>query len=52
MGSVDREWLTDRLVALARHVTRADAAGVRATLAEMHSWSTQEAAPSRALVAS
>ena len=33
---VDPEWLQARVAALARHVDRASAAGVRATLAEFH----------------
>lgn len=51
MSPVDCDWLADRLAALARQVERADAAGVRATLADMHSSSMQEAAPPTELVA-
>lgn len=48
---VDQAWLNDRLAVLARHVRHADAVGVRATLAEMHSSLTRETMPSTALVA-
>jgi FlaA1/EpsC-like NDP-sugar epimerase len=36
MRQVDPDWLDERLAALARHVERASATGVRTTLAELH----------------
>jgi len=50
MSCIDQAWLIDRLTALTRQVRRADAAGVRVALAEMHEASRREAVPPTALV--
>jgi FlaA1/EpsC-like NDP-sugar epimerase len=51
MRHVDPAWLNAWLAALARHVDRASAAGVRAALTEMHAAPEREIVPPSAVVA-